>query len=188
MVLLNDVPTRYCSSCQVQLTQKLDAAANEYDKLETNLLLGLIYGLGAALLGSLAWGGAAYLLNRIFLSGAIVIGAFVGRVVVMGTGKVTWTARFMIGVLTAASVAFGDAIFYALTVMSRHDVAFLGALRVILANFWTIETVPDGGGVSILFGLIGAGFVMYITRKPAFKARFATLGTPATTLSSTATK
>jgi hypothetical protein len=168
----------------VQLTQKLDAAAIEYDKLETNLFLGLIYGMGAGLLGSLAWGGAAYLLNRIFLWGAIIIGAFVGKAVVMGIGKVTWTARVMIGVLTAASVAFGDAIFYGLTVMSRDHIAFMAALRVILANFWTIETAPDGGGVSILFGLIGAGFVMYSTRKPAFKARFATLGTPATTLSS----
>jgi hypothetical protein len=66
MVLLNDIPTRYCPSCQVQLKQKLDAAAIEYENLETNLPLGLLYGAGAALLGSIAWGGVAYLLRRIF--------------------------------------------------------------------------------------------------------------------------
>ncbi len=188
IMLLNDVPTHYCSSCQVQLNQNLDAAAIEYENLETNLPLGLLYGAGAALLGSIAWGGVAYLLHRIFLWGAIIIGLFVGKAVVTGIGKVTWSARIMIGLLTAASVTFGDTIFYTLTVMSRDQVAFMEALKIILANFWKIETDADGGIVSILFALIGAGIVMYSTRKPAFKARFMALGTPVTTLSSAATK
>ena len=85
-------------------------------------------------------------------------------------------------------MAFGDTIFYTLTVMSRNQVAFTAALKVVLANFWKIETDADGGIVSILFALIGAGIVMYRTRKPAFKARFMALGTPASTLSSAATK
>ena len=188
IMLLNDVPTHYCSSCQAQLNQKLDAAAIEYENLETNLPRGLLYGVGAALLGSIAWGGVAYLLHRIFLWGAIIIGLFVGKAVVRGIGKVTWSARVIIGLLTAASVAFGDAVFYTLTVMSRDQVAFMAALRVVLANLWKIETDADGGIVSILFGLIGAGIVMYSTRKPAFKARFIALGTPATALGSAATK
>jgi hypothetical protein len=53
-------------------------------------------------------------------------------------------------------------------------------------SFWKLETDVDGGIASILFGLIGAGITVYGTRKPAFKARFVTLGTPATTLSSVA--
>jgi hypothetical protein len=112
----------------------------------------------------------------------------VGKAVVKGIGKVTWSARVMIGLLTGASVAFGDAIFYALIVMSRNQGAFVPALRVVLANFWNIETSAGGGIVSILFGLIGAGIVVYSTRKPAFKARFIALGTPATNLSSAAAK
>jgi hypothetical protein len=87
---------------------------------------------------------------------------------------------------TAASVAFGDAIFYALAVVREHHVAFTPALKAVLLNFWAIETDADGGIVSILFGLIGAGIVMYATRKPAFKARFTPLGTPATTFGSAA--
>lgn len=188
MLLLNDIPAYYCSSCQVQMTQKLDADAIQYEKRETNLMLGLLYGLGAALLGSIAWGGVAYLLNRIFLWGAILIGLFVGKAVVTGIGKVNWAARGMIGVLTAASVAFGDVLFYTFIVMSRNQAAFTTAMKAVLANFWKIETAPDGGIVSILFGLIGAGFVMYKTRQPAFKARFVPLGTPAAVLSSAAAK
>jgi len=188
LILLNDVPTHYCSSCQVQLNQKLDAAAIEYENLETNLPLGLLYGMGAAVLGSIAWGGAAFLLHRIFLWGAIIIGLFVGKAVVKGIGKVTWTARIMIGVLTAVSVAFGDSIFYALIVMKENQTPFVAALKLVLVNFWKLETDADGGIASILFGLIGAGIVMYSTRKPAFKARFIALGTPAATLSSAATK
>jgi hypothetical protein len=189
LMLLNDLPTYYCSSCQVQLTQKLDAAAVAYENLETNLPLGMLYGLVAALLGSIAWGGVAFLLHRIFLWGAIGIGLLVGKAVVKGTGKVTWTARIMIGLLTAASVAFGDAIFYALTAMKEVQIPFMHALKLVLLNFWKLETDSDTSGIaSILFGLIGAGVVVYGTRKPAFKARFVALGTPAATLSSAATK
>lgn len=139
IMLLNDVPTHYCSSCQAQLDQKLDAAAIDYENREANWPRGLLYGVGAALLGSIAWGGVAYLLHRIFLWGAIIIGLFVGKAVVTGIGKVTWLARVMIGLLTIASVAFGDTIFYTLTVLSRDQVAFMAALKVVLANFWKIE-------------------------------------------------
>jgi hypothetical protein len=188
LTLLNRVPTYYCSSCQVQLTQKLDAEAVAYENLETNLPLGLLYGLAAAVLGSIAWGGVAYLLRRIFLWGAIGIGLLTGKAVVKGTGKVTWTARIMIGLLTAASVAFGDALFYALLVMKENQLAFVPALKLVLMNFWKLESDSDGGLASIFFGLIGAGIAVYGTRKPAFKARFVALGTPATTLSSVAAK
>jgi hypothetical protein len=177
MVLLNDIPTRYCPSCQIQLKQKLDAAAIEYENLETNLPLGLLYGAGAALLGSIAWGGVAYLLRRVFLWGAILVGLFVSKAVVTGIGKVTWTARGMIGVLTAASVAFGDALFYALTLMNHDQIPFIAALKAVLASFWKIETDSDGGVISIVFALVGAIWVMYSTRMPAFKARFVTLET-----------
>lgn len=188
MLLLNNLPTYYCAGCQVQLTQKLGAAAVAYANLETNFPLGILFGAGAAILGSIAWGGVAYLVHRIFLWGAIIIGLFVGKAVVKGIGKVTWPGRIMIGLLTAASVAFGDALFYALTAMTQEHVSFMLALKAVLGHFWEIETSAEGGMVSILFGLIGAGIVVYSTRKPAFKAQFVPLGNPAATLSQAAAK
>jgi hypothetical protein len=72
--------------------------------------------------------------------------------------------------------------------MSHDHVPFIAALRAVLATFWKTETDSDGGVISIVFGLIGAIWVMYSTRKPAFKARFVTLETAAPTLSGAGTK
>lgn len=182
LVLMNNFPVAYCQSCQSQLGQQVDAAAHAYENLETNLPLGILYGVAAALIGSLAWGGVAYAINRIFLWGAIIIGVFIGKAVVMGMGKVNWTGRILIGALTAASVAFGDALFYTFVLMKQEQATFMLALKAVLSNFWKVEQSSDGGVVSILFGLIGAGVVMYSTRKPEFKAQFVPLGAPATTM------
>jgi hypothetical protein len=73
-------------------------------------------------------------------------------------------------------------------VMKESQIAFVPALKLVLSNFWKLETDAGGGIASILFGLIGAGITIYSTRKPAFKARFVTLGTPASTLSTAAAK
>jgi hypothetical protein len=64
----------------------------------------------------------------------------------------------------------------------------MAALKAVLANFWKIETDSDGGVISIVFALIGAVWVMYSTRKPAFKARFTTLEPASTALSGAGTK
>jgi hypothetical protein len=61
-------------------------------------------------------------------------------------------------------------------------------MKLVLLNFWKLETHADGGIASILVGLIGAGITIYGTRKAAFKARFVALGTPASTLSTAAAK
>jgi len=68
----------------------------------------------------------------------------------------------------------------------EQQLAFMPTLKAVLLNFWAIESGADGGIVSILFGLIGAGIVVYSTRKPAFKAQFTPLGSPATTFGSAA--
>ena len=178
ITLFNEVPGRFCSGCQEKVHNELDAAAMQYDSQETNFFLGLLFGLGAALIGSIAWGGVAFLLHYIFLYGAIVIGLFVGKALVYGMGKVTWPGRILIGVLTAGSVAFGDAIFYGLEIMKNEQTSFGTGLHIAVANFWKIETDSSSGVLSIIFGLVGAGIVVYNTRKPEFKARFEPLGTP----------
>jgi hypothetical protein len=177
VILFNNVPGYHCSGCQQQIRQKLDASAMQYEARETNLSLGVLYGAGAALAGSVAWGGVAYLSNHIFLYGAILIGLLVGKAVVMGIGKVSTTGRIMIGVLTVASVVFGDVIFFTLVVMKERNLPFsFPLMRVIVNNLGAIE----GKNVaSIIFALIGAAIIVYNTRKPAFKANFVPLGIPA---------
>lgn len=173
ITLSNNIPSYFCANCQQQICQELDAAGIAYDQLETNLPQGALYGIGAAAIGGLAWGLVAYAIKTIFLWGAILIGGFVGKAVVKGMGKVTWAGRIMIGVLTIASVVFGDILFYTLVVMSEMHVPFsLGLVTEVLSNLWTIETSSKGGLGSVAFALIGAGYVVYSTRRPEFKARF----------------
>jgi len=144
--------------------------------LETNLPGGVLYGIGAAVVGGVAWGLVAYAIKTIFLWGAILIGGLVGKAVVKGMGKVTWAGRILIGLLTIASVVFGDVLFYTLVVMSEMHVPLsLGLVTEVLSNLFAIETSSGGGLGSVAFALIGAGYVVYTTRRPEFKARFESL-------------
>lgn len=173
ITLSNGIPGYFCASCQQQVSQELDAAGIAYDQLETNLPQGALYGIGAALVGGVAWGLVAYAIKTIFLWGAILIGGLVGKAVVKGMGKVTWAGRILIGVLTIASVVFGDILFYTLMVMSEMKVPFSQELVMdVLSNLWALETSAEGGLASVAFALIGAGYVVYSTRRPEFKARF----------------
>jgi len=129
-------------------------------------------------LGGLAWGLVAYGLNYIFLYGAILIGYLVAAAVLRGTGKVTRFGQIIIPVLTIASVLFGDAIFYTLIIMKQEHVAFSGKLlNAVVLHLWEIE-IQDSGVLSLLFGLVGAGYALYSARKPKFQAVFQPLGAP----------
>ena len=135
-------------------------------------------GIGAALLGGVAWGLVAYGIHRIFLYGAILIGYLVSIAVIKGTQKVTRFGQVIIPVLTVASVLFGDAIFYALEVMKSEGILFSGKLlKAIVMNLWEIE--QEGSGIlTLVFALVGAGYAVYAARKPKFKAAFQPLGAP----------
>ena len=178
ITLFNRLPGYHCLSCQQEITQKLNVAAEEYDRMDTNLPLGILYGAVTAFLGSLAWGFVAYGINRIFLWGAIGIGAVVAKAVVKGIGKVDWPGRFAIGALTLASILFGDVIFYTLATMKETNLPFtFTLLHEVMAGFWDLEM--KSGITSLLFGLIGAAVMVYQTRRPEFKAQFEPLGEPA---------
>ena len=179
LMLMNGVPSYICSGCQEKIHHELDQVAMQYEAIEPNYPNGLVLGVGAALLGGIAWGGVAYAINRIFLYGAILIGYFVAAAVIKGTKKVTRFGQVLIPVLTVASVLFGDAIFFTLEIMKSEKVAFSGALlKVVLSNLWELES--EGSGIlSLVFALVGAGYALYSARKPKFKARFEPLGAPA---------
>ena len=178
MTLMNGVPVFICPGCQEKVHHELDQAAINYDAIVPNYPNGLALGIGAAVLGGVAWGLVAYAINRIFLYGAILIGYFVAGGVLKGIGKVTRFGQVIIPIFTVASVLFGDAIFYTLAIMKHEGAPFsTRLLGAVLSHLWGIER--EGGGVlTILFALVGAGYALYAARKPKFKAAFQPLGMP----------
>jgi hypothetical protein len=178
LTLMNGLPTFICAGCQEKVRHELNQAAIKYEAIIPNYPNGLALGIGAAVLGGVAWGLVAYGINRIFLYGAILIGYFVAGGVLKGTGRVTRFGQVIIPVLTVASVLFGDAIFYTLVVMKHENVPFSSKLLgVVLSHLWEIER--EGNGVlSLVFALLGAGYALYAARKPKFKATFQPLGAP----------
>jgi hypothetical protein len=178
LTLLNGMPMFICATCQEKVRHELNQAAEKYEMITPNYPNGLVLGLGAAALGGLAWGLIAYAINYIFLYGAILIGYFVAAGVLKGTGKVTRFGQIIIPVLTVASVLSGDAIFYTLIVMKHEHVAFSGKLlNAIVVHLWDIES-KGNGVLSLIFGLVGAGYALYSARKPKFQAVFQPLGAP----------
>lgn len=177
LTLMNGIPTFICAGCQEKVRQELNLAATNYDAITPNYPNGFVLGIGAAALGGLAWGLVAYAINYIFLYGAILIGYFVAAGVIKGTGKVTRFGQIVIPILTVASVLFGDAIFYTLSVMRHEHVPFSSKLfNTVLQHLWDIES--KGGVASLIFALIGAGYAVYSARKPKFQAVFQPLGSP----------
>jgi len=172
LLLMNGLPVYYCSGCREKVRQEVDQVALQYEAIEPNYPNGILLGVLAALAGALAWGGIAYSLNRIFLWGAIGIGYLVALAIIKGTGKVTRLGQILTPVLTLASILFGDAIFFTLTVMKQENIPFSGhLLKTILQHFVEIER--QGGGIaSVLFALGGAAYAVYAARKPEFAVKF----------------
>jgi hypothetical protein len=176
--LMNGVPSYICAGCQEKTRVESDQAAMAYEAVEPNHPNGLALGIGAALAGGIAWGLVAYGIHRIFLYGAILVGVFVARAVIKGTRKVTRFSQIIVPLLTVASVLFGDAIFYTLTVMNVNRVPFSSKLlQTILLHLWEIES-QSRNLLSPVFGLIGAGYALYAARRPKFKTKFEPLGAP----------
>jgi hypothetical protein len=178
LTLLNGMPMFICATCQEKVRHELNQAAVNYEAITPNYPNGLVLGLGAAAVGGLAWALIAYAINYIFLYGAIFIGFMVAKGVIKGTGKVTRFGQVIIPILTVASVLFGDAIFYTLIVMKHQHVPFTGKLlNTIVVHLWEIES-KGSGVLSLIFGLVGAGYALYSARKPKFQAVFTPLGAP----------
>ena len=174
ILLMNQIPVYYCGGCQAKTQSQQEEAGRQYEVMETNLPLGLLYGGAATVAGALAWGLVAYGLNRIFLWGAVLIGYLVAIAVIKGIGKINLMGQIAVFVLTVASVLMGDLLFYTLSVMKEQNVPFsMELLRSVAAIFWGVETSASGGLASLGIGLIGAGYAVYAkARKPKFAVVF----------------
>jgi hypothetical protein len=180
IVLQNGVPSYLCYDCQQRIGQEANRAAEDYESRSSNFPKGLLFGVVAAFAGSLAWGGVAFALERIFLYGAIGIGYFIAWMVSRGMGKITRGGQVLVGALTLVSVLFGDAFFFSLVGAKAAGVAWSpNVLLAMVINLWQIETQGDNF-LSTVFALIGAAAAMYRMRKPKFAVRFERLGHPST--------
>jgi hypothetical protein len=178
MTLLNGLPMYICAGCQERARMEQDQAAMNYAALQPNYPNGIALGIGAAILGGVAWGLVAYGIQRIFLYAAILIGYFVAWAMIKGTKKVTLFVQILVPVLTIASILFGDSIYFVLSYMKETASPFSGKLfMAVLSNLWKIET-ESGNALSLVFGLIGAAVSVYHARKPKFKVTFEPLGVP----------
>jgi hypothetical protein len=172
LTLMNGIPTYICSSCQDMVRQEQNRAAADYDSLQADYPNGFALGIGAAVVGGIVWGAVAYALNHIFLYGAILIGYFISKAILKGTGKITRVTQISIPILTIGSVLLGDAIFFSLYIMKAQHLSFsFTLLGSVITNLWSIE-IEGSGPATFIFALIGAGYALYVARKPKFKAVF----------------
>ncbi|MFX1255322.1 MAG: hypothetical protein ACFFCZ_27215 [Promethearchaeota archaeon] len=139
---------------------------NKSNITQKNFNKGLIYGLGATLVGALGWAIVAYILNYTFALGAIVIGYIVAYTISIGTGDINKNVLISTFLLTLFSVFLGDFIFILLILMLDYGAPFsIELITLIIENFIAIE-LEMGGLASFAFAIIGAVVaVVQLTRQ-----------------------
>lgn len=136
-----------------------------------NLTKALLAGLAAVVIGALAWGGLAYLTERIFVFIAIVIGFAVSYAITLPFKRpIALPLALMLFVpalvFTAASVLLGDFFYATLLVAKELEIGFGEAVSEVAPIY--IDVVTEGGEAikSLLFALGGAAYGFYNAVKP----------------------
>jgi hypothetical protein len=132
---------------------------------------GLIYGLGAMFVGAFGWAIVAYILDYIFVFGAIVIGFIIAYALSTGTGDVNKNVFISTFLLTIISVFLGDFIYILLILILDYGVPFnIDLITLVAENFVRIE-IEEGGVASFVFALIGASLAVVQLSKQKQQAR-----------------
>ncbi|MFN3763146.1 MAG: hypothetical protein ACK4WK_08115 [Anaerolineae bacterium] len=164
IMLVNNTPLHLCNGCAETLRFAGSEAARAYAQKSPNLLLGLLFGLGAGLAGAVAWAIVAFATQRISLLLAIGIGLLVGWATHRGMGKFTWVGQVAAVLITLGSVLVGELVYVALLLV-QEGVDFFSALLAVLLSMGIIFGESDTW-VSLFFGLIGALYILYRYRPP----------------------
>jgi hypothetical protein len=177
-VLVDDLPTLMCTTCQQRVKAEGDMADRTYDMIEVRRLPGAALGLGAALACAVAWAGIAVLTNRIFAAAAVGIGAFVAFAYRHGAGRVDGAGRVIGACLTLLSVVLGEILL--LTWWAAKAVPGLGFNPEVgaraYAKVWA-ET-PGQELIPLLFGLVGAWVASKALERPKLHAKIEAAGAP----------
>ncbi len=156
-----------CSGCRERAGDEDRRAIEAYEAKSSNPAMGTLFGAAAAVAAALLWGGVAYAANRIFLYGAIIIGAAIGFAVHKGMGKINLYGKVLSLVLTLAAVLAGDFFFILLSVGKElAEPLTLDLAGRVADHFVEIEFAEASGYISVLFGLVGAGIAFAIGKKP----------------------
>ena len=143
----------------------------------SNPLAGLLYGAAVGVVLAVLWGGIAYLINRIFLWGAIGIGVALAWAINRGMEKVNLFGRMLTVFLTLATVIVGDYLFILFSAAKEVEGGLNLRLAVLVAQeFFEADFKHGSGYVSLLFALVGAAYILYVNRPPKFQVKYEPLG------------
>lgn len=175
--MANGVPVRICAPCRASQDEQARRAQEAYDGLVSNPLAGILYGVVAGVVLAALWGGVAYLINRIFLWGAIGIGVALAWAINRGMEKVNHFGRALTVLLTLATVLAGDYLFILFSAAREVDGGLsLSLASAVARNFYEVDFKEGSGGVSLLFALVGAAYILYVNRPPAFRVKYEPIG------------
>lgn len=167
---IDGLPMLVCAGCRESMGEDDRKAIDAYEALPSNPVAGLIAGIIASVAMACAWGLVAYGLNRIFLYGAILIGVVVAWAVNKGMGKVNFFGQAITVILTLFSVIAGDYLFILLSAAKELESPIdLDLARLVVDHFVEIEFAEASGYLSMLFGVIGAVYILYSNRAPVAK-------------------
>src|SRR5262249_39769283 len=89
-----------------------------------------------------------------------------------GMGKVSLYGRILTVALTPLAVLAGDYFFFVLSIAKQTAQPITGALAALVADqFVDLEFNQSSGFASLIFGLVGAGYILFLTRPPVAARR-----------------
>lgn len=177
-VLVDDLPTLMCSSCQQRLRAEGEMAARTYEMMEARHLPGFGLALLAALVGAVVWGTLGVVTGRIFAIAAIGIGALVAWAYRFGAGRVDPAGRAIAAGVTLLSVVLGELFYYTwMLARLRPEIGFdFERGLIVYARVWAEN--PGSQVITLLFGLAGAWVATQVLAKPKLAAQIEAAGSP----------
>ncbi len=175
--MADGVPVRVCSPCRASQDEQARRAQEAYQALASNPLAGLLFGLATGAVLAVAWGGLAYLIHRIFLWGAIGIGVALAWAINRGMEKVNHFGRVLTVLLTLGTVLAGDYLFILFSAAREVEGGMsLRLASAVVSHFYEADFQNGSGFVSLIFALVGAGYILYVNRPPRFRVTYEPLG------------
>lgn len=148
--LLNGTLQQMCKTCYDQLAAKYGNVRAQVNATRPNYGKGLLYGLGAAIVGALLWGVVGGLTGLVSGLIALVIGYLVAYAIQQGAGKVDNLLVVASVFMTLLGITLGGIVWVAVE-LPRLGVS----LNPLDAWFFLITTDPGIFAIDYVFGMIG---------------------------------